>query len=130
MIQPESTGAHTYDAFISYSRVDKAFAVRLEKALENQPLPPGVEGGRKRLDVFRDENDFTGSEYYDALAKHLTASRKMIVICSPDARASRYVNEEIALFAEKHGIDAIIPVLYRGIPNNEAVPGREAELAF
>lgn len=40
------------------------------------------------------------------------------------------MNEEIALFAEKHGIDAIIPVLYRGIPNNEAVPGREAELAF
>lgn len=119
-----------HDAFISYSRVDKTFASRLEKTLENHRVQLGLKGSKRRLDIFRDEDDFTGTEYYKALAKHLSTSRKLIVICSPDARASPYVNEEIAMFAQAHGIDAIIPVLLRGIPNNEVSPGQEAEMAF
>ncbi len=44
----------------------------------------------------------------------------MLVICSPNARASDFVSDEIRLFAEKRGGQNIIPVLLSGIPNNEA----------
>ncbi|MDM0002794.1 toll/interleukin-1 receptor domain-containing protein [Variovorax sp. J22P240] len=120
-----------HDAFISYSRKDKVFAAKLELALESYAIPKGVPNQRKsRLSVFRDEDDFTGTEYYRAIERHLAASRTMIVICSPAARASRYVNEEIQLFAKEKGADLIIPVLLSGIANNEATSDQEAAMAF
>jgi len=55
----------------------------------------------------------------------------MLVICSPNARASHFVSDEIRLFAEKRGDQNIIPVLLSGIPNNEAhQPEHEEQKAF
>ena len=117
-----------HDAFISYSRTDKAFASALERALEAYVLPK--DAGRRRLRIFRDEEDFTGTEYYGALEQHLTSSNCLIVVCSPAARASRFVNEEIAAFASTQGADRIIPVIVAGIPDNEARAEDERERAF
>ena len=108
------------DLFISYSRKDIDFARALEKALTNYYPPKDLNVPKRRLAVFRDEVDFTGVEYNQSLRKHLENSYKMLVICSPDARASSFVNEEIRLFAELRGAENIIPVLRSGIPNNEA----------
>jgi hypothetical protein len=82
-----------HDAFISYSRKDRAFAVRLQKALGNYVPPRDLPLPHRRLDVFRDEEDFTGTEYYESVDRHLHDSRKLIVLCSPAARDSRFVND-------------------------------------
>jgi tetratricopeptide (TPR) repeat protein len=118
------------DAFISYSRQDKEFAARLEKALEDYKPPRDLSVAQRNPIVFRDEADFTGVEYHASLAKHLRSSRKLIVICSPHARKSEYVNDEIRHFAEARGADNIVSILLSGIPNNEAKPGQEGEMAF
>lgn len=129
-----------YDAFISYShradqkddrdKKDKIFASLLEKALESYKPPKGSAIFQKRLDIFRDEEDFTGADYYKAVKKHLQESRKLILICSPAARASQYVNDEVRIFTETNGSDNIIPILLSGIPNNEASSEQDAEKAF
>jgi len=82
-------------------------------ARSRRNLLPKELGGR-RLRIFRDEEDFTGTEYYRAVDQHLTSSNCLIVVCSPAARASRFVNEEIAAFARARGADRIIPVLVAG----------------
>lgn len=122
---------HIYDVFISYSRKDKEFASRLEKALENYKPSKDLKVPQRNLKIFRDEEDITGVEYNQAIETNLKNSKKLIVICSPDARKSKYVNDEIRRFAEIHGSkNNIIPILISGIPNNEAMPGQEEEMAF
>jgi hypothetical protein len=105
-------------------------AVKLEQRLEKYKAPKDLPVHQGFLDIFRDESDFTGPEYRSSLAKHLEDSAALIVLCSPDARQSLYVNDEIRRFAQLKGTDRIIPILVRGIPNNEATPKREAEKAF
>jgi WD40 repeat protein len=122
--------APSYDAFISYSRRDIAFARALERTLSRYRPPRDLAVPQRPLRIFRDEQDFTGSDYVIAIRRHLTAANRLIVVCSPAARASRYVNEEIGLFGSARGSDAIVPLLIEGLANNEAAPEREAEQAF
>jgi len=82
--QPGDPSFH--DAFISYSRKDRPFAVLLLRALNSYTPPSGLPVARRRLNVFRDEEDFTGTEYFQAVRHHLAGSRKLIVLCSPNAR--------------------------------------------
>lgn len=116
----ENESSFKHDAFISYSRKDKVFAALLERTLEATKIPV-VEGWKsKKFDIFRDEEDFTGTEYHSAIRRHLINSKSLIVICSPSAKASPFVNEEIKIFANEYGVERIVPVLIDGIPNNEA----------
>lgn len=112
--------ADTFDVFISYSRRDRAFAAALESALQKYRPPRGLRARPNRLTVFRDEDDFTGSEYHESLQRNLQASSKLVVVCSPAARQSVYVNDEIRRFAAARQPRNVIPVLLSGIPNNEA----------
>lgn len=111
-----SEPAPRFAAFISYARGDEAFARMLETALES--FRPG--DGRPTAAIFRDRVDFTGTEYYRALEEHLRDSAKLIVVCSPSARQSDYVGDEIRRFAKIRGTEAIVPVLLSGLPNQEA----------
>lgn len=120
----------SHDAFISYSRKNELFADCLEKALENYPLPKGLRAPHRRLEIFRDKQDFTGTEYHRSLEKHLQNSASLIVICSPEAAGSEYVNDEIRNFARLRGPGRIIPVLFAGLPNNEPKPGQDDQKAF
>jgi len=120
----------THDAFISYSRKDRAFAQRLEKALKAWRPPRELGLPQRELGVFRDESDFTGTDYYAAIERHLQGSRKLIVICSPAARASSYVDDEIRRFVRLHEAADVVPLLLHGVPNNEAGPDRAQEMAF
>jgi len=124
------TPSFTYDAFISYSREDKEFAKRLEKALEDHKPPKDLDAPQRNLNIFRDEGDLTGSEYFQSIDQYLQRSAKLIVLCSPAARASQYVNDEIRRFVKARGAQDIITILIKGIANNEAKPGEEAEMAF
>ena len=118
------------DAFISYSRRDKEFVARLHRCLAKYSPPSGLLSEKRRLRVFLDQSDFTGVDYFDAIQAHLGNSRKLILICTPAAAKSEFVGDEIERFAQLHDPSDIIPVLWKGVPNNEAQPGQEAERAF
>ena len=122
------------DAFISYSRHDRAFAVLLEKALKSYRPPPGIAHNtgqaQRHLSVFRDESDFTGTEYYAAIDAQLRQSRKLILLCSPAARSSRFVDDEVRRFIAARSSADVIPLLLSGAPNNEAGPEQAAQMAF
>lgn len=124
------TPAPIHDAFISYSRQDRAFAVLLEKTLRAYRPPKGVTAPKDHLRIFRDESDFTGTDYFPAIDVHLGQSRKLILLCSPAARASRFVDDEVRRFIQLRGAANVIPLLLRGRPNNEVKPGQEADAAF
>lgn len=119
-----------YDAFISYSRKDRAFVAVFEAALRRYKPPKALLAPQRRLNVFRDTEDFTGTEYKASVAKHLQASHKLIVICSPNARSSEFVDDEVRRFAQTHQAADIIPVLIAGVPNNETKSDVDPEMAF
>jgi len=119
---------YNYDIFISYSRQDIQFARALEKAIENYSPPKGLGLNSGNLRVFRDESDLTGSEYYNSIDSYLSKSKKLVVICSPAAFKSKYVNDEIRRW--KNGHDNIIPILVAGIPNNEVQQDDRGEMSF
>jgi WD40 repeat protein len=122
--------SHTFDIFLSYSRKDGAFAAALEKALEAYLPPRDLSVPHRRLNVFRDQADIRGVELSQALDAHLQQSSKLLVLCSPDARLSPFVNREIESFGRERGAAHILPVIVRGVPNNEARPGQESDMAF
>ena len=126
----DTNALHAYDAFISYSRKDEAFASAFEKALEAYTPPKDLKVPQRPLDIFRDKEDFTGNDYVQSLEKYLHCSSKLIVLCSPSARQSPFVNDEIRRFAKAKGSKHIIPLLIAGLPNNEAMPDQEHEKAF
>jgi hypothetical protein len=126
----ESPAFKHYDAFISYSRKNEDFAAKLEQALESYRPPKGLEAPQRRLRVFRDKNDFKVGDYHQNLEHSLMASAKLIIICSPEARNSQFVNDEIRKFAALNDRKNLIPVLHSGIPNNEAGSEQAESMAF
>jgi hypothetical protein len=127
MAQDDAEG---WDAFISYSRRDKAFVVRLAAAL-NAYRPPRTLGAQARpLRVFLDQNDLGAGDYAPEIEAQLARSRMLIVVCTPAARASRYVDDEVRRFVRLRASDAVVPVLLAGLANNEAAPAQAAEMAF
>jgi WD40 repeat protein len=82
------------------------------------------------LSVFRDTSDLLGADYYESIERYLRGARKLIVVCSPDARSSPYVNDEIRRFVAARDADHVIPIIVAGLPNNDAKPAEQAEMAF
>ena len=111
-----------YDIFLSYSRDDAAFARWLEAALEQYRCPKQL--SFPRLRVFRDEHDLVGNTLSPSIRGALLDSEVLLVVCSPAARRSRWVRDEIDIFAEAYGSTRILPVLCAGEP--EATSERAA----
>ena len=117
---------YLYDAFISYSHRDLKHARWLQRRLETWRFSrgKGEEENRPHLRVFRDQTDLAGVELQAALQQALEASRYLIVICSPAAAASRWVNEEVRTFQAMGRAERIIPFIVDGEPRSE-LPERE-----
>lgn len=122
-----------YWAFISYSHQDSRAASRLHRRLESYRVPrhlvgrPTAKGAvPKRLQpIFRDRDELpSSSELGGVIRRALSESRHLIVICSPSAAASRWVDEEIRLFKAMGGGDRILALIIDGEPN-AADPSRE-----
>ena len=96
-----------YDAFISYSRQDEAWAVKLEAALKARGLNP-----------YRDTNRLlAGDEWDTQLVSAITEeSRHLIVLWSDYAEKSQWVTMEMAYFETSGRGDA--GNLRRRIHNN------------
>lgn len=116
-----SKANHVYgqDGFISYSSDDALFAAALEASLERYSPPKNLRQHSGHLHVFRYQGDWVGTDYDSALDSYLEDSRNLLVLCSPSARASKYVGDEIMRFGSKREAANIIPIIIAGDPNNE-----------
>jgi len=120
-----------YAAYLSYSHQDTAWATWIHRAIEGYRVPrrlvgePGENGPvpARLSPVFRDREDLSSaSNLNDRLVEALAASRFLIVVCSPNAADSRWVNEEIRRFRELHGADRILCLLVDGEAGGEPSP--------
>lgn len=111
-----------YYAFISYKREDKREARRLQHALEYYRLPNHLRQENPELPeyvrpVFRDMTDLEVGELSAQIHAGLEQSHFLIVVCSPRAAASKWVNDEVEYFISLGKQDKIIPYIIEGIPH-------------
>ena len=113
-----------YAAFISYAHSDEAKASKLHRLLERYRPPKELKGKRGLLrPVFRDKDELTASHSLtDKIRDAVERSRKLIVLCSPAAKDSKWVNAEIRLFRESRGEAAILCALLEGTPETSFPP--------
>ncbi|MEP9358345.1 TIR domain-containing protein [Sphingomonas sp. KR3-1] len=114
-----------FRAFISYSHADAAAARRLHRALEQYRVPRRLVGQatpqgpvpRRLAPIFRDREELAaaadlGAHIRDALA----ASDALVVLCSPTARVSPWVEREVALFRAQSPDRPVLAALLDGEP--------------
>jgi eukaryotic-like serine/threonine-protein kinase len=115
-----------YRAFISYSHSDEHWARWLQRALEKYKLPKTFRQSHPELPdrlypIFRDRDELaSGGELSESIRKAMQDSEALIVICSPAARASLWVNEEIRRFKASGNGDRIFCFLISGSPDVHA----------
>jgi tetratricopeptide (TPR) repeat protein len=131
--------APKYRAFISYSHRDSGWASWLHGSVEKyRPPKPliGIVTARgevpKRITpIFRDRDELPSATDLGSLINAALAdSACQIVICSPQAAKSKWVNEEILAFKRLGREDRILCLIIGGEPNATDVPGREEEECF
>ena len=114
-----------YRAFISYSHTNEREAKWLQRALESYRLPKHLVGRRTAAGVlepkigkiFRDRTDLSlAPDLSIELRERLAASDYLIVICSPAAAQSKWVNEEILLFRRLHSYTRVLALIADGEP--------------
>ncbi len=132
-------GAPKYWAFISYSHRDAAVAAALQRALETYRVPRRLVGRPTPLGevpahlkpVFRDREELqAGSDLGSTVREALAGSRFLVVVCSPDAARSDWVNREIVEFKALHGGSRVLAVIASGEPFASRTAGREGEECF
>lgn len=116
----DDAGTFRYWAFISYSHADESWARWLHHALETYRIPPHLAGrttrqgtvpGRLRP-VFRDRDELAAaSELGPALQAALRESSALIVLCSPQAAKSRWVNDEVLFFKRLGRSKRVFPLI-------------------
>ena len=108
-----------YAGFMSYAHDDEDMAGRLHKALETYKLPKAFRTleGHPLKPIFRDVAELSAHHSLsDKIQDAVKGSRFMIVLCSPAAKNSHWVNVEIRYFRELHGDDNILSVMASGTP--------------
>ncbi|MGV8931231.1 MAG: TIR domain-containing protein [Luteimonas sp.] len=114
-----------YWGFLSYSHDDRRVAERLHQALENYRIPPrlvGLDGPlgpvpARLLPIFRDRDELKAGGHLGADVEHaLSVSRSLIVLCSPAAAASPWVDAEIAAFLRLQPDGPLFCVILAGEP--------------
>lgn len=120
-----------YRAFLSYSHRDQEAGAALHRALERYRIPRALIGRQARhgpipaklRPIFRDRYDLeAGHSLSEQVQQAILESEALIVICSPAAAKSRYVNGEIVAFKMLGRHDRIFPIIVDGEPGD---PERE-----
>jgi len=115
-----------YRAFISYSHCDTKVAAWLHRSLEVYRVPRLLRGtsgefgpiADRLQPIFRDREELAsagalGTRLQEALAD----SEALLVICSPDAACSRWVNEEVLAFKRLGRSGRIYCLIVAGEPH-------------
>ena len=135
MAMPEATSSNTqtpkYWAFLSYSQRDKTWSDWLRRAIENYRVPRRLVGRQSRdgavprrlFPVFRDREELpTSANLGSNIEEALRTSRYLIVVCSPNGAASRWVNEEVRAFKAMGREDRVLAIIVDGEPNASDKP--------
>lgn len=139
MLRARRPSSQRYMAFLSYSHDDAETADWLHEALEEFHVPARLVG--KLTDqgpipkslgpIFRDRHELAASpDLGGEIEEAIAGSRFLIVLCSPDAAKSRWIDEEVATFKRLHREDRILPAIIAGEPFASEMPGREEEECF
>jgi len=132
-------GSWRYKAFISYSHEDRAWARWLHRALETYRVPGRLVGRttpmgvvpRRLAPVFRDREELaTATSLGAVIQAALGAAATLVVICSPAAARSRWVNEEILAYKRLGRADRILCLVVAGEPNASDTPDAGLEECF
>ena len=127
-----------YYAFISYATCDSKWAKWLQHQLSYYHIPSAVRKGKigvpeKIRPIFIYEYDLAGNQLHQAIEQELSASKYLILICSPSAAKSKYVNCEVETFIKQGRQKYIIPFIVEGKvnasnPDEECFPPALLEL--
>jgi tetratricopeptide (TPR) repeat protein len=126
----ENTPRVAYRGFVSYSHKDAGIGRTIHRRLESYRLPKHLVGSETALGavptrltpIFRDREELSaGESLSDQVQAALTASDCLIVLCSPDAKASKWVAKEIETFRALHPERPVLAALIAGEPD-EAFP--------
>lgn len=115
-----------YRAFISYSHDDEAWARWLQRSLERYRVPRRLRAEHPELPkrlypVFRDREELASStDLSESIQQHMAQSEALIVVCSPSAAQSRWVNEEIRHYRSMGRADRIFCLMVAGSPERAA----------
>ena len=109
-----------YYAFISYATTDSKWAKWLQHQLSYYHIPSAVRKSKigvpqKIRPIFIYEYDLGGNILHEAIEQELSASKYLIVICSPSAAKSKYVNQEVETFVKQGRQEYIIPFIVRNV---------------
>ncbi len=116
-----------YRAFISYSHADSRWARWVHRRVENYRLPSRLRGTHGEFGplpdrfgpIFRDREDLSSAgDLGPKIQVALADSEAMIVLCSPDAARSPWVNNEILTFKRLGRADRIFALILSGEPNS------------
>jgi len=124
-VDQPAADSYRFRAFISYSHRDERWAHWLERRLEQYRVPHSIIWSaepntipRRLLPVFLDRDELPASADLGAnLRAALAASRALIVICSPAAAESHWVNEEVRYFRSLGREDRVLCLVVDGEPN-------------
>src|SRR3981189_1540482 len=96
-----------YDAFISYSHTkDKSIASALQSAVQKLGKPWYR---RRALRIFRDNTSLAAApQLLPTIERALGESRYFILLASPEAAASKWVNKEVAHWLDHNSIDTLL----------------------
>ena len=127
-----------YYAFISYATTDSKWAKWLQHQLSYYHIPSAVKKSKigvpeKIRPIFIYEYDLAGNQLHQAIEQELSASKYLILICSPSAAKSKYVNREVETFIKQGRQEYIIPFIVEGKvnasnPDEECFPPALLEL--
>jgi len=123
---PPAGEEYTYWAFISYSHADETWARWLHRGLETYRVPRQLVGHptrhgplpRRLIPVFRDRDELpSAASLGEKITTALQRSRFLIVVCSPRAAVSRWVNEEVTTFKALGREERVLCIIIDGDPN-------------
>jgi len=136
---PDDAPQFKYKAFISYSHRDEKWGQWLHRGIEGYRVPKAIIGRdtlygavpKRLFPVFRDREELpTAADLSEVISQGLRDSSHLIVICSPSAAQSKWVNEEIRTFKKLGKQNRIICLIVDGEPYGGEKPELGLEECF
>jgi tetratricopeptide (TPR) repeat protein len=112
----------SYPVFLSYNHQDRAFARWLHRGLESfkphRAAGVGVDNSVSLAPVFMDREELASQgDLGQAVQAALLASENLVVVCSPHAARSKWVNEEVKAFQRLGRVHRIFCIVAHGDPS-------------